>query len=178
MAQQLQAQSQKVALLALFDTQGRGCLKRSLLSRSFYHLNKLLELGPNYILSKTKANIQQLQDSVKGRMPEIVCELGLDSEHTVPDALRRVIEANLQATQDYVPQVYLGRVDLFRAIYEKAPVGWYFDPQLGWGSLAIKGVEIHSVPSHHHSLFSEPQLQALAEKLQACLEQLHKLDSP
>lgn len=171
MAQQLQAQGQKVALLALFDTQGRGHLKQTLLSRSVYHLNKLLELGPNYILDRTKANIQRIQDRVKGRMPEIVRELGLDSEDVVPDALRRVFEANLQATQDYVPQVYSGRVDLFRAIYERAPEGWYFDPQLGWGSLAIKGVEIHEVPSHHHSLFSEPQIQALAEKLKACLEQ-------
>jgi len=41
MAQQLQVQAQKVALLALFDTKGRGHLKRTLLSRSVYHLNKL-----------------------------------------------------------------------------------------------------------------------------------------
>jgi len=39
---------------------------------------------------------------------------------------------------------------------------------LGWGSLAIKGVEINEVPSHHHSLLEEPQIQALAEKLKAC----------
>lgn len=176
MAQQLQAQGQKVELLALFDTPSRGYLKQSLLSRCFYHLNKLSELGPNYILSRTKANIKQLQDRVKERMPEIVRELGLDEEQSVPN-VRSVIEANLQATENYVPQVYSGQIDLFKAIYESAPEGWWFEPQLGWGSLTSKGVRTHEVPSHHHCLFSEPQIQLLTEKLKACLEQQSHADN-
>ena len=173
MAQQLQTQGQKVALLALFDTQVQGYLKRSLLPWFFYHLNKLLEFGPNYILGREQAKIQQIEDTAKTRMLEIVHELGLDRETAMHDFIRRVVEANLQARQDYVPQVYSGRVDLFRAMYEPTPEGWHFDRQLGWGRLAITGVKIHDIPSAHHCLFSEPQIQVIAEKLQVCLDQLH-----
>ena len=173
MAQQLQTQGQKVALLALFDTQVQGYLKRSLLPWFFYHLNKLLEFGPNYILGREQAKIQQIEDTAKARTLEIVHELGLDRETAMHDFIRRVVEANLQARQDYVPQVYSGRVDLFRAMYEPTPEGWHFDRQLGWGRLAITGVKIHEIPSAHHCLFSEPQIQVIAEKLQVCLDQLH-----
>jgi amino acid adenylation domain-containing protein len=43
-------------------------------------------------------------------------------------------------------------------------------PDLGWGTLASAGVEIHHVPGHHRSMLSEPHVRVLAEQLSDCLE--------
>ena len=44
------------------------------------------------------------------------------------------------------------------------------DPQLGWGRIAAGGVEVHEVPGEHISIFREPNVRSLAEKLTRSLE--------
>ncbi|MEM9820358.1 MAG: amino acid adenylation domain-containing protein [Bacteroidota bacterium] len=39
-----------------------------------------------------------------------------------------------------------------------------------WNKLAEKGLDIHVVPGHHISLFEEPEVEGLAEQLDACLQ--------
>ncbi|OUL20538.1 hypothetical protein BV378_29440 [Nostoc sp. RF31YmG] len=58
---------------------------------------------------------------------------------------------------------------LFRASQQN--VGLDVDLELGWGKLAAGGVEVHHVPGSHASLIQEPNVQVIAEKFQACLEQ-------
>jgi hypothetical protein len=36
--------------------------------------------------------------------------------------------------------------------------------------MALGGVEIHEVPGDHLSMFQEPHVQVLAEKLRACID--------
>jgi hypothetical protein len=36
--------------------------------------------------------------------------------------------------------------------------------------MALGGVEIHQVPGDHLSMFQEPHVQVLAEKLRACID--------
>jgi aspartate racemase len=175
MAQQLQAQGQKVALLALLDTYGPGYLKP--LKRwdwVLYQVKKILQRGPNYILQrmneKGKPKAKKRQDKAMADVSMIARNLGLDSNNSIDENIIRVMEASWQADADYVPQVYPGRVDLFRSGLERSPEGCYIDPQLGWGNLAEKGLEIHEVPCLHVNMFEEPQIQVLAEKLITCLD--------
>ncbi len=55
-----------------------------------------------------------------------------------------------------------------------ADLGWVVlgrreDPTLGWGSLALGGVEIIEVPTGHFDMLFEPYVETFAEKLQAIL---------
>ena len=40
-----------------------------------------------------------------------------------------------------------------------------------WARLAGGGMDYHVVPGTHHSIFREPQVRNLAERLAACLDQ-------
>jgi len=73
---------------------------------------------------------------------------------------------------NYVPQVYPGKVTLFRAsetvfLSNDGPD----NDQLGWDRVAAGGLEIHKVPGNHNTLLAEPHVQVLAPKLKTCIEE-------
>jgi aspartate racemase len=78
---------------------------------------------------------------------------------------------NTQASQAYVPQVYPGRVTLFRASKHEFEdrINYSLGPELGWGDLVTGGLEIHQVSGDHLSMLQDPHVQGLAEKLRDCL---------
>ena len=246
-AQRLQAQGQKVALLGLFDTNGPGYFKLlpplpRLLSVSKWvvfdflgRLNrlplklmlKLRQLGTKQssikileslgIVNKTldedqKINQEKMQLIFRERLDIYnsisstisptekwvnslalfllkhssssfyrnifafgMCRDGIndninnlpDNPENLPKSLQQVQEANSKAYQAYVPQVYSGRVILFRA--SDRPPGFYYDPQLGWGDLPAGGMEIYEIPGNHTSIMKSP---VLAEKLRICLDKV------
>ena len=83
----------------------------------------------------------------------------------IPEALKQVQEDNILAKRNYVPQAYSDKVILFRAT--KRPPGFYYDPQLGWGDLAVGGMEIYDIPGNHTSIMKS---LVLAEQLKICLD--------
>ncbi|HYX25230.1 MAG TPA: hypothetical protein VFC23_13835, partial [Thermoanaerobaculia bacterium] len=82
--------------------------------------------------------------------------------------LYRVYRANSEAARGYKPQRYPGPVALFRGISrtENPPD----DPTLGWGGLALGGVEIFEIPAPHETLVLEPGVRILAGHLTSCFE--------
>ena len=85
----------------------------------------------------------------------------------LPRARRGILIAMDQASINYHPQLYQGQVTLFRG--GRQLVGYDHDPELGWGRLAAGGVEIHVIPSYDGTIFLEPHVRVLAERLKACL---------
>lgn len=67
----------------------------------------------------------------------------------------------------YKPDPYPGKITLFWASGRPEEPS---DPRLGWGELAELGMDIHKIPGDHESILREPQLQVLAERLKACLD--------
>ena len=70
-----------------------------------------------------------------------------------------------------------GRATLFVLAERDGMSDSLFDPalgeidrQLGWGRIVAGGVEVHEVPGEHISIFREPSVRGLAEKLTSCLE--------
>lgn len=183
-AQQLQAQGEKVALLALFDTPTGEYHKRLPLRWFLYQIKQIFRNGLNSIFAKAKAKsqarwnqnslhkaeVQQSANWVNADFSEVTKTLHLDAKNSMDQNIERVTKANLQAMADYVPQVYSGPVTLFRAILERTNQGWYLDPQLGWGNLVAKGLDVQEISSLHIKLFDEPQVEQVAEKLKLCLE--------
>ena len=49
----------------------------------------------------------------------------------------------------------------------------YPDPLLGWGELVEGEVEIRVIPGDHNSMWQEPNVHILAEKLSDCLQEAH-----
>jgi len=190
MAQQLQMQGQKVALLALFDTSTPKVLNHipSVWDQASFHLFNLRELEPKkkltYVLRILKASLKY---RIKNNSKKIASLVGLYSkplvpQFKIPDALpqefRRpeillIFQVNDRAARNYVPQVYTGQVTLFKVTDEPKSATLLRYPLLGWDQLAAGGLEVHEVPGVHAfigSLLSEPHVKVLAEKLKACLD--------
>jgi aspartate racemase len=178
-AQQLVAQGQQVALLALLDTYAPGAVKQLLArERISAHWNNFLQIGPTYILEKTienvKGKIQRFNYQLNHSLKKICCKFYLSIGQPLPDNLQNFTfeEENQEAANNYVPQAYPGRVTLFRGMDQIAGVSYYRDPLLGWGELAVGGLEIHEVPNTHLGMLQEPHVQVLAEKLKACIDRV------
>jgi thioesterase domain-containing protein len=99
----------------------------------------------------------------------VVCNFYLGIGRRVPASLRMFyfFEISRQAMQEYVPQIYSGRIVLLKG--EKS--------SLEWSKLAAKGLEILDVPGRHLDLLRGPHAQVLGEKLRSCLDQAHTLES-
>jgi len=175
-AQQLVAQGQQVALLALLDTYAPNAVQQlSGRERISAHWNKFLQLGPTYILEKI---IKRLNDKLNHSLKTICCKFYLSIGQPLPNNLQDFTfqQENHEAASNYVPQAYPGRVTLFQAMDEIVGVGYYRDPLLGWEELAVGGLEIQEVPSTHLGMLQEPHVQVLAEKLKACIDRVQADD--
>jgi hypothetical protein len=42
---------------------------------------------------------------------------------------------------------------------------------MGWGKVAAKGVAVHEISGNHYSMMAQPNLETLAERLRAYLEE-------
>jgi len=123
MAQQLQAQGQRVTLLALFDCYPWGFRYKvyCFVQRIKLHLSNLLRLGPKEKLTYIRQKVRIL----KSRIWDTAYKSYISIGSPLP-LLDIVMEANGQALRKYVPQVYPGRVTLFRA--NEWTLGTYPDP--------------------------------------------------
>lgn len=86
----------------------------------------------------------------------------------LPKPVLAVERALLRALRSYEPQVYPGSLVLFRAGNHSAHM---IAPDLGWGALTTKDVETLEVPGDHGSMYAEPHVQVLAQKLKPKLSE-------
>jgi aspartate racemase len=169
MAQQLHAQGQKVALLALVDSlkDGEAIKIIPVKERALAHWKNLLRLGPAYLLNK------RMLGKVKNRLMSIYCEfyerLGLPSPQACQSFTYRKKKEEGNIEWVFAPKdVYPDRVTLFRAIDNID----FIEHDLGWSELAPGGLEIHDVPGDTFSILEEPHVQVLAEKLRDCIDRV------
>jgi thioesterase domain-containing protein len=87
------------------------------------------------------------------------------------------MEENNEASSQYVPGVYPGRVTVYRATEKVFYTNSYLKSGLGWGKLAAGGVEIHDIPSDHLGILKEPHVQVLGKKLRECLDKAQVAES-
>lgn len=169
MAQQLVAQGQKIALLAMFDTyQSASSAHRSGLERARaklriyrYHLNYLL-FGPRRL-----AHVKRL---ASGKAVKLFCRFCGWVRRPVPAgvaAIGSTEDVQIYAGANYRPHSYPGRIVLFRA--RTRPPHETAACDLGWGELGRGGVEIRDVPGDHHTMSVEPNIRELAASFSACL---------
>jgi amino acid adenylation domain-containing protein len=174
MAQQLVAMGQKVALLALFESNGPNTVKITFSDRVYFHLMSLM----NHSQMGFKEKLDYLRKRVSWhlltnrRIPTPIRKAysNVHSMQGSPQApyILDILEANLQASSNYVVQAYPGRVTLFRASWGNPII--HSTRHRGWGDVANGGVEVYDIPGDQMTLFKEPSVQVLAEKLRTCLD--------
>jgi 3-oxoacyl-(acyl-carrier-protein) synthase/thioesterase domain-containing protein/acyl carrier protein len=179
-AQQLHQLGEKVALLALFDGKIRSTntVRLPFRKRIFLHYQSFREMGFTYISQKFPA----WQDWLSGRYQywtkRIARRLYQCLQWQLPIYLRQsaieesLEQAGAEAMRTYVIKAYPDKVTLFRADIQESDQGVGFDSidwDLGWGQLASGGLDIQTVSGDHMSMFRDPQVQILAQKLQECL---------
>ncbi len=82
----------------------------------------------------------------------------------------KMLKVQADAWRRYEPQPYPGRITLFRA--QEQPPESPPERDMGWAALAQGGVEVVDVPGDHLGMLQEPHVQALAQEMRRCLEQL------
>jgi thioesterase domain-containing protein len=87
----------------------------------------------------------------------------------VPEHNRPLLETHWRTLTHYVPRVYPGRITLFRA--RAQDLFFMQKPDLGWGELALGGVDIKIIPGSHVTIMRQPHIHVLRAQLRAALEQ-------
>jgi amino acid adenylation domain-containing protein len=184
-AQQLRRRGEKVGLLALFDTGTPDYPKLlpttsalhlkiyDLISRVQQHRDILLAFNSkekaNYIYDKLQKVKLKYRRKIVNNYKKIARKFYLQAKGTgsIPAKYIQLEDQIWKAGQKYQPQIYDGKMTLFRALIQ--PLGIEPDPTLGWQPFVSGEIEIHDVPGHHGSITREPYVQVLAEKLTDCL---------
>jgi thioesterase domain-containing protein/acyl carrier protein len=90
----------------------------------------------------------------------------------LPNALRYYYhsQAHWRVFAGYTFKPFPGKITLVRAL-DRGPevLGHREDPALGWGSLALGGVEIIEVPTGHFNMLFEPYVETFVETLKTIL---------
>jgi amino acid adenylation domain-containing protein len=187
MARQLQAQGQKVALLAIMDNTSPSLN---------YHR---IKLGPSYVIGFLKnlshwlddflqlrpdqrwARLRRKAKVMQRRIINIFTPAGIESFRAnieaevdsdlsqLPEEHYKFLAAHYCALQDYTPRIYQGQIVLFRTPRES--LFGPFDPEMGWGELVTQDIKIKEIPSFHANLLQKPNVQILAKQLRSCLDE-------
>ncbi len=170
MAQQLHAQGQSVALLALFD--GRIPTADDSFPEQDAEAISLVEQYFGISFGPTESLAELPEDEQLEFLLEEAKRAGLvPAELDVAQARRFVLilRSDLRATQNYRLRRYPGRISFFKASETLADTP--ADPTMGWRGWAGGGVEVHLVPGNHANMMYEPHVAALANAVTACIAQ-------
>ena len=179
MACQLTEQNQKVALLALLDTDPMGYHKLlpdsgsrlykagRLIKRVNGHVGNLHQLTAKEKINYFRGKAKYVPGKIKNKLWQAAYKFYLSAGRPLPSLLRSVGEFNFMAVMNYVPKIYPGKATLFWA---NEDLRGTYDVEAGWNFLVQGGVEIHNIPGNHLDIVKEPYVQVLAEKLKACID--------
>src|SRR5262249_46050238 len=185
-ARQLQAEGERIALLALMDTQRptkriylnyrvnrlfEPVLANDFIQRIVFHWKHLCALVYRekvpYLFDKVgkalRSNSAPLEPTESKRSrAEAVVRVNTDRrtvEHidSIRDRYRRVLRW-------HSPKPYEGQIHILVN-------GEYYnrDRTLGWGQLAVKGLKIHQLPGNHDTYIRE-HVKVAAQELRHCLD--------
>lgn len=179
MAHQLIAIGQTVEIVFMFDTYGPNYRRALTFTESIlHHAQNFLRLGPQAKLAYLQARSQGIRRKLTSMIrkwtkaqppvPQTAPTLAAPPVASKDDQVK---QANNRAAKSYEPKFYSGRTVLFKA--DEKPVGWAIDPALGWSDL-INSLEVQPVPGAHDTMFREPNVPVLSEKLRQCLQTLER----
>jgi acyl-coenzyme A synthetase/AMP-(fatty) acid ligase/thioesterase domain-containing protein len=176
MANQLVALGESIAFLALIENtppdfeplasrdavqHHKRHLKREFLRHHLVQLKTLrIEKKVKYVVEGSGRKLKKFRWSVGHRLFAL---LG----RPLPSRLQSVDRMNQAASKAYMPSTFAGHVDLF--IPQEIMHLFSPDPTTDWPLLAAEGIEIHEVKGLKGTMFKEPHVRIIAEKLGVAL---------
>jgi amino acid adenylation domain-containing protein len=181
MAQQLNSQGKKVALLVLLDTYNFSKTKPQSFIGNLHHNMERVEFHlRNFLLLKMKERITFIKEKTrvaKGRRNVWLGMIKMKMSNKVAfknkqaSYLYNLWKISDQAADNYKPKIYPGRITQFKPIREYSR---YIGPELGWDGLAGGGVETHILPVYPGGMLIEPFVKFTSEKLNICIQRALK----
>ena len=181
MAQQLRAQGQSVDLVALLDVpaldafEGDGSSLRDVVRGFFKRARGAAELTRSQWRDLLQTKFVQTRTRLRGRRLASAAERQTLEVDDVADFLelsaphRAVGTALSRALAAYAPDVYPGRLTLFRPRFQ--PLFGRYDIDDGWKRLAGGGLEIKATPGNALGMLTDPHVRALSRELRAALDE-------
>jgi len=113
----------------------------------------------HYVLERAKGKIMNITSPFDKTLKKMAYEACLALGYPIPPSLRSryILDIYDQTVADYVPEVHLGRLMVFKAAED-------CDPDR-WERLALGGLEIHEIPGNHTDILKEPYVRGWAELL-------------
>src|SRR5260221_7493524 len=177
MAQQLRAQGEHVALLAMFDTMNWYNVPRpSFFGKRYYETQRLLFHAANFVRLDSAGKAKFFWEKVKifkSRIPVWRGKLlgifvkGASLAKSKFFMLGQVWELNDHAAFNYAPQPYPGSVTDFRPVKQYRMCN---KPELKWDRLAQGGQKTVTLPVYPAGMLVEPFVKHLAEALKKCMD--------
>ena len=171
-AQQIQAQGERVALLALFDTMDWSKIPPiSTWGKTYQAIERLGFHAANFFRLDREGKAQFLRGKVKalrGRVPVwrgmLLARLNKKAPLEASESLvlARVWQTNDRACLEYTPRPYAGTVTDFRPSKQYRALD---KPEAKWDQLAKEGQEIVVLPSYPAGMLVEPFVKHLAAAL-------------
>jgi thioesterase domain-containing protein/acyl carrier protein len=186
-ARQLQAQGQEVAQVLLLETVNpirmkqyngwkrliaRAQLKFHLLKFEYAYMQQLNSTQTrNYIAGRTAQKIGRMRQSLRRvlKATKFYPELEDAAEGNPLDVL-------YAASAKYRPKPYDGPVVLIRSTQRTFGFGHVLD--LGWSEILGQNLEICETPGNHYTIYMEPNVDALANKMNLCLRKAEERAAP
>ena len=183
MAQQLRAQGEVVALLAMIDSEAPesypgerqwrvGHLPAFVANVARWAVqDDFFRSGPRFMLANIRSKMRMVRAKL---MPAKRQQAPPDIRDVLrvwqfPEKHRPFLEAHHRALTNYKPKPYPGPVTLLRA--GTMPLFSPPDNDLGWSRLASGRLEIKVIPGAHDNILTEPRVSELAEQLRTCLRE-------
>jgi len=173
-AQQLIAKGHEIAFLGLFDTPGPGAYRpKPFVRRLIGHLRETRDHGLPYLLKKLRRLVARFKSAFNPFFKP--------AQERLPILQGKELRGEFgRLAGEYELKPYAGKITLFTLGERGGLIDSLFnpalgdiDPHLGWGRIAAAGVDVHEVPGDHITIFHEPHVRILGEKLRACLDRLH-----
>jgi thioesterase domain-containing protein/acyl carrier protein len=180
MAQQLQRENQRVALLILLDTTAPRFNEQLAVEDETLRLRSVLSfMERTYgqsLLVETDSLRNLAPDEQLNFLSERLVSKGLISQDAGLDQvqrLMRVYQAHEHAFQHYAPQPCAFKLTLLRAS-EMLPDDFLYGdfrshPTLGWSGYCAKPVTVINSPGDHFTMMRPPHVELLAERVRACV---------
>jgi amino acid adenylation domain-containing protein len=184
MARQLKDAGEEVGLLVMLETSPPNVSHKQSWSATAakYSIENLVENAKDFVshspqqrLTMLKNKSRRLKEKIRGktasgggdeRKPMGLGEV-IDLSH-YPEGYVKYAETHWQELTEYQPGPYEGEVTLFRA--KKQGLS-NFNHTLGWDALVGDRVNVTVIPGTHESMLQEPNVQIVAAKLRALLEE-------
>jgi amino acid adenylation domain-containing protein/FkbH-like protein len=184
MARQLEAQGQKVGMLALMNCAPpnsrylRAAWTPAWCARFFRNLVYWARYCREWTATQRRDFLRWKLARLKHRMARLLGaepprSLSVDIENMVdmaslPPEQRKLWENHIRALMNFHPGPYRGRVHLFRS--PGHPLWSSFAQDYGWSEVADGGVEVSIVPGAHEKILEEPWVDVTASKLKSVLD--------